>query len=233
MPQLRRPSTSSPEVPDTVQPLILKVETDQYDTTALTAKEIEAFKAAVSRRTGPKGWEDWQIVMRTFRRASDMALELSGQTSRQNPVYKKHFSRIISILPPISSSEKTSEQYRAALLTISYEGDKFNAWREEANPQFANPIDMLHAYRKATEPKPTGDPPPTPQHVVELARAHEDAAKKIAELTDEVERLQGTDDLNIVLERAATWPDEKICRAIEALHQLLTNRRNQSNGHAA
>jgi hypothetical protein len=179
--------------------------------------------------------------MAVLRKASDIALQLSGQTERQNPVYKKHFHRIIAELPLICSNPHTAEHYISDLLAISHLGEEFETWYRDALPRVSSPQRMLAAYYEATKPKekPT-EPNKPPQHAVELARAQEEGATKIAELTKERDFLKG-DNVEAALQRTADWPQVRECELIlqmtarwtpEQVHQLIADLKRQISGRS-
>jgi hypothetical protein len=113
----------------------------------LTKADIAAFTKAADRLVGRKAYADWRIISRVLKKASDLALNESGQNSRQSPVYKKAFSRIIADLPPIAPSESTTKQYRAALLHIEDNEPAFGEWYAEQQSRVGNPVDLWLAFR--------------------------------------------------------------------------------------
>jgi len=216
MPRLRVPGEPR-DKPKTLQGIRL-IPQQKWSPTSryFTSQEIKAFTAAVDRRVGRASWNDWRVILRLYRKGSDIALKESGQHSRQNPIYKRRFHEIIAALPPISSSEATAKQYRAALLEISHLGEKFEIWYEETKPRLSNPKDLLDAYRDTTDPKQSSSNQQPNQHAVELARAQEDGAAKITELTKELNFLKG-DNIDAVLQRTANWPQSRVHALIVSL----------------
>jgi hypothetical protein len=167
--------------------------------------------------------------------------QLSGQTERQNPIYKKRFSEIIAELPPIGSNPKTAEHYRADLLNISHEGEKFDAWYLKERPRVSNPRSMRDAYQEARKPKDEQpQPSKPPQHQIELAGVQEEGATKIADLTKELNFLKG-DNVEAALQRTADWPQVREHELIlqmtarwtpEQIHQLIAYLERQAPGRS-
>jgi hypothetical protein len=151
----------------------------------LSKADIAAFSKAAERRTGRNAYDDWRIIGRVFKKASDLACKESGQESRHSPLAKRAFSRIIADLPPISDSEGSAKQYRAALLNIEDHEPEFSQWYGKTQPRATNPIDLWQAFdrkdKKSAAPKERTF---TNGQEAE-ARAQEEAAAKIGELTDE------------------------------------------------
>jgi hypothetical protein len=157
----------------------------------LTKFDIRAFEKAVERRTGRPAFEDWLVIARVYAKASKAALDESGQASRNNPTYKRAFSRIIAVLPPISSSDGTAKMYRAALLNqMDYE-PAFLKWYEKTQPRASNPLDLWHAFRTTL---PGNDDGPRERqingHEQELARVQEQAAATITAQQDRIAELE-------------------------------------------
>jgi hypothetical protein len=214
-------SPSSLPDPDIVsdQPSNLKADDGAYFTPA----EIKAFNAAVERRVGRRAWEDWCIIMRVYVRASNRALDESGQRSRQNPVYKKRFAEILAGLAPISDSPATREQYRAALLNIADEGEAFDTWFASKSPRQSNPISLWRLYRRDTKDRKGSasrdqEEPTYTRYARELAQFQEDATSKIGELINKIARLKHVDG---VMEVIADWSDDKKRELIARIEQSM------------
>jgi hypothetical protein len=158
----------------------------------LTKADIAAFTKAAERRTGRSAYDDWRTIGRIYKKASDLALTESGQESRHNPVYKRAFSRIIEVLPPIANTPGSCEQYRIALLNIEDNEPAFSKWYDKHEPRASNPVDLWKAFRDRSKPR-TQEPNERSfsKHQQELARVQQEAADKIAMLTDQIRDLGG------------------------------------------
>jgi hypothetical protein len=152
-------------------------------------------------------------------------LDASGQTSRQNPLYKRRFSEILAGLAPISNSPATREQYRAALLNIADEGEAFDTWHASKCPRQSNPISVWKQYLKETKDQKGSasrdqEKPTYSRHERELARVQQDAAVKIGELTNKIERLNHI-DIDGVVELIAGWSNDKKRELIARIEQSM------------
>ena len=172
----------------------------------LSKADIAAFRKAVKHRVGRTAYEGWRVISGVYKKASDMALEESGQESRNNPLYKRAFSRIIGELSPIANTEGTTRVYRAALLNIEDAEPRFTRWYEKHEPCASNPVDLWNAFKAFDEGGKKKAAEPTERtftkHQRELARVREEDAVKIAELTDRIAELETGKPAE-----TATWKD--------------------------
>jgi hypothetical protein len=170
-------------------------ETDEGDSirnnSGLSKTDVDRWTKAADRRGGRIAYADWRILSGIYKKASDMALDESGQKSINNPVYKKALSRIIAVLPPIADNEDTSEKYRAHLLKIERAEPEFSKWYEATQPRAVNPVALWTGFRDrdkqpSTEPKTrNGD-----KHQRELLEANQAAADKMRAKDDRIDALE-------------------------------------------
>jgi hypothetical protein len=188
----------------------------------LSATDIKKYRKATENRVGRAALRDWPTIGQILKKASDGALEESlphnPRRSRQNPVYKKIFSRVISVLPPIAHNEDTAKQYRAALLNIEDNNPAFGAWRDKHKPRMSNPLDLWKAFRDRNKPpkaRVTEEHDIT-EHQKEIAQIQEASAAKIAELTNMLTDLRGA---HTPMERA--WIEFDECDAAATFETLV------------
>src|SRR5262249_11578728 len=164
-------------------------ETEKPETTetelnnlTLTKADIEKFITAVERRGGSIAYIDWRVIRRTFWKASQAALQQSGQKSRRHPKYQDIFhNSIISQLPLIAENAGTAKQYRTALLNIEEADEKdgkweFSKWYEEHQPRAVNPVALwnaFRAFRDRNKPKKAPEQRNGTKQQQKLARAQE------------------------------------------------------------
>lgn len=186
---------------DSAEVHIMSKQTDEDDGEAvkeyaLPKKDIADFTKAVERRIGKQNYDDWRLIGRIYKKAADAALaECGPESSRHSPTYKKAFSRIIAVLPPIAANESTCEKYRAALLNIEY-APKFDAWYAKQDLRINNPYDLWHAFRDDTKPKSETEssggkkPQRVIKHQREITQLEESYAAKVGAMEDEITALR-------------------------------------------
>jgi hypothetical protein len=174
------------------------------NSSGLTKADVDRFTKAAERRFGRPAYDDLRTLGAIYKKASDLALNESGQNSINNPNYKKAFSRIIAVLPPIADNAATAEKYRRHLLRIERAEPEFSAWygEQQPKPRIGNPVDLWRAYKAFCDAgkQPSGNHTERngSKHERELFEVKADAENKlrakdseIAGLKDQVRELGG------------------------------------------